>query len=156
MPTLTLRKDEMGQLAGLTEKDARAWRRWQKRVADLAVGGTVGFTFRWPRSPKFHGRHFAILNRIFDRQESFVDPDIFRKWGEMGGGHCDWVPGPDGVMQPIPKSIDYLSLDDDEFREVHTAVMAFLRTQHALQVLWPYRPWQQSWEAVDNWIEAGR
>lgn len=156
MPTLVLRKDEMGQLAGITEKDAAAFARWQRRLAAMAAGDTLTFTYRVPRSPAFHGRHFAILGRIFNGQETFADPEHFRKWGEMGAGHVDWIPGPEGVMQPIPKSIDYASLDDEEFRPVHQAVMTFLRTQHALEVLWPHRHWHDSWTAVDNWIEAGR
>jgi hypothetical protein len=156
MPTLILRKDEMGQLAGLSNKDDRAFARWRKKLAGMEVGETVTFTWREPRSGPFHRRYFWVLNHIFDGQEAFTDPDMFRKWAEVGAGYAEFVPGPGNVMQAIPKSIDYQTLDDVEFGEVCRAVWEFLRSQHALEVLWPHRPWQQSWEAVDNWIEAGR
>jgi hypothetical protein len=156
MPTLVLRKDEMGQLEGLTDKDARAWARWRKKLEHMAMGETVSFTWREPRSGPFHRRYFAVLNRVYDAQERFDDPDKLRKWAEVGGGHADFVPGPGGQLVAVPRSIDYLSIDDVEFGEVCRSVWEFLRSEHALTFLWPHRHWHQSWEVMDNWIEAGR
>ena len=157
MPKINVIKGEDGKLHGLGQTDERHFRRFVKKTAEMQVGESMGFTFQFARSPEFHGRHFAILNRIFESQATFSNDYNFRKWAEIGAGHVEWIPGPDGAMQAIPKSIDYLSLDDDEFREVHRSVMEFLRTPHALRILWPHQPdLMVSWQGVDNLIEAGR
>lgn len=157
MPKLMVTKGHDGRLAGLTPTDERALRRLVKLTNELQPGQSMGMSYNVPRSREFHARHFAILNRIFESQATFTDDTIFRKWAELGAGYCDWVPGLDGAMQAIPKSIDYATLDDQEFREVHQAVMDFLRTPHALKTLWPNQPdLMVSWQGVDNLIEAGR
>lgn len=46
------------------------------------------------------------------------------------------VPGPEGRVFPVPKSIAYDQLEEDEMREFHEQVVAFLRTEHAGRTLW--------------------
>lgn len=157
MPKLMVTMGPAGKLVGVTPADERALRRLVKLTNELKPGNTLGMSYHVPRSPEFHGRHFAILNRIFAAQGVFTDDYNFRKWAEMGAGYCDFVPGRDGVMQAIPKSIDYATLDDQEFREVHDAVMTFLRTPYALKTLWPAQTdLMVSWQGVDDLIEAAR
>src|SRR3546814_10317190 len=53
---------------------------------------TIRFEHRFPRSPKFHRLHFAMLGAIFDNQEQFPTLDDLRYWLEVGAGHCNFVP----------------------------------------------------------------
>lgn len=137
MSAVTLWKGQDGKLEGFDEKGKRLYARFMKKIRELAPGQTIGFTYKVPRSPKFHRLHFVMLRELFDNQEQFADPYQFRKWLEVGAGHCDFVPGPKGRMVALPKSIDYESLDDEEFAGVHEGVKAFLRTEHAARFLWP-------------------
>jgi hypothetical protein len=91
-----------------------------------------------------------MLKSVYDAQERFSSEYGFRKWCEMGAGHCDWVPGPDGHMQPIPKSIGYDSLDQAEFEPIHRDVFAFLRSEYARHVLWPHLRPDQTYEMIET------
>lgn len=152
MPTVTLTRGQTGRLEGLTEKDQRQYALFRSTLKGMDLGHTMAFTFKLPRCPLFHRNHFRILKLVFDNQEAFSDFDGFRKWGEVGGGYFDEVPGPDGKTVALPKSIDYLSLDEAEFREVHRVVMDFLRSSYALGYLWPAVEQASAWAAVDNLI----
>jgi hypothetical protein len=137
MAKITLERAETGKLDGLSEADKRAYARFRKAVENMDRGDTLAFEFKLPRSPQFHKRHFVILGSIFDAQDTFTDRVQMRKWLEVGAGHADYVPGADGDLVAIPKSIDYESLDDAEFAEHHRSVIAFLRESHAYGFLWP-------------------
>ncbi|APR40012.1 DUF1367 family protein [Paraburkholderia sp. SOS3] len=138
MSKVVLRIDERGKLAGVDERNDRAYGRFRKKLAELQPGQTLAFEFRIPRSPKFHRLHFVMLNAIFTCQEVFTDNERMRKWLEVGAGHFDFVPGPGGDLIALPRSIAYEALDDAEFHDVHESVKAFLRTPHAYRYLWPH------------------
>lgn len=138
MAKVALRLNEQGKLEGLTPADERAYARFKKKLGGLTPGDTISFEHRFPRSPKFHRRHFTMLGLVFDNQEVFDNDYQFRKWTEVGAGHFELVPGFDGQLYPLPKSINYESLDDTEFAEVHYGVVAFLRSRHATRHLWPH------------------
>lgn len=156
MPTVIVTPGQDGKLEGYSWADKRAWQRFLRRVRELLPEQTLEFSWRAPRSPEFHRMHFAMLRSVFDNQEVFEGEYEFRKWGEMGANHCTWVPGPDGEPQAIPKSIDYITLDDDEFRELHTSVKNFIRSERGLRTLWPHVSPLRAWEAVDHLMEARR
>ncbi|MEJ2897580.1 hypothetical protein [Bordetella avium] len=137
MAKIALRVDERGKLAGLTPFDDRAYSRFKKKLGLLRPGDTISFEHRFPRSPKFHRLHFALLGAIFDNQDQFVSPEDLRKWVEVGAGHCRFVPGPKGRLVALPLSISYESLDDAEFYDHHIKVVEFLRSQAATRFLWP-------------------
>lgn len=149
MSAVTLWKGQDGKLEGFDEKGKRLYARFLKRITELEPGQTIGFTYKVPRSPKFHRLHFAMLKELFDNQEQFNDPHQFRKWLEVGAGHCDFVPGPKGRMVALPRSIDWESLDDEQFSDVHEGVKTFLRTEHAVRFLWPEADPAQSLRGVE-------
>lgn len=129
-----------GKLAGMGDKGGRAWGRFLAKVQAMAPGDTMRFSFWLPRSPAFHRRHFAILNRVFEQQEQFDDDGRFREWLQVGAGFCDLLPGPKGKPVAISRSIAWENLDDADFAEHHAAVMAFLRSLHCTRFLWPEWP----------------
>ena len=145
---VVLVKDECGKLAGLGEKGARAWARFRRTVDALAHGETLEFEWRAPRSPAHHRLFFAQIGNLFDSQEQFDCPDKLRQWLTVGAGYCDFVPGPNGRMVALPKSINWASMDEVEFGELHAAVLNFVWTKHARQFLWPQLTEQQTWDSV--------
>ncbi len=138
MPTVLILKDKTGKLAGFGQKGERAYARFLAAVKKLEYGELLSFSYKVPRSPKFHRLHFVMLAALFEAQEPFQSDYQFRKWAEVGAGHVDWVPGPTGKMVALPRSIDYESLDDADFSDMHDAVKAFFRSTHATRFLWPH------------------
>lgn len=138
MSKVILHLDERGKLAGIDEKQDRAYARFRAKIAKLRPGETLSFDFRIPRSPKFHRLHFAMLGAFFAVQEVFDDAERMRKWLEVGAGHVEFMPGPDGEFIAMPKSIAYEALEDSDFHDVHEGIKAFLRQPHAYRYLWPH------------------
>lgn len=149
MAKLALRVNDAGKLEGLTPADDRAYTRFKKKLGLMRPGDTISFEHRFPRSPKFHRLHFAMLGLLFDNQEQFANPEDLRKWIEVGAGHCQFVPGPSGRLVALPMSIAYDSLDDAEFYEHHIKVLTFLRSQAATRFLWPQIDDQAAGQAMD-------
>lgn len=140
MSKVTLIKDETGKLRGVDPAHQRAWAKFKKQMDELPVGQTLGFAYRLPRSPGHHRKFFAKLNALLDRTEKFGDLDKLRYWLTMGAGYFDLVPGFDGKPNAIPQSIDFDSMDEAEFSELHRAVDDFLLTTRAVSTLWPQLP----------------
>lgn len=138
MPAVLITKDSRNKMVGVGPKGERAYARFLSAVRNLEYGEMLAFSYKIPRAPKFHRLHFVMLAALFEAQEQFADEYQFRKWVEVGAGHCDFVPGPTGRMVALARSIDYESLDDVEFAEMHEAVKAFFRTTHATRFLWPH------------------
>jgi Protein of unknown function (DUF1367) len=136
MPKINLILGDDNKLQGLSLSDQRAWSTFKFKVRNLGDSCIV-FEYKEPRSGPFHRRHFAMLKSIFESQDAFDDPRIFRKWAEMSAGYAIYVPKPDGEMIAIPDSISYERLEQQEFQEIHEKVFAFLRSEHARRMLWP-------------------
>lgn len=137
MPDLVIFKDDTGQLEGFGEKGRRAWLKFRKLVADLEPGEMLQFGYRLPRSPKHHRYFFARLGELFALQERFEDEGHLLEWLKVGAGHVDFVPGRDGQIVAMPRSIAWANLDEQGFIEFTRAMNDFLWTPHAQEFLWP-------------------
>lgn len=152
MPTVTLIADPAGKLAGLTDKDERAYQQFVRRIREL---GRSCITFEWrePRSGPAHRRFFAMIHAAFDAQERFDDVEQFRAWLQIGAGFAEFLPHPERGLVAVPKSIAFAKLDDVEFRAVADKVWAFYRSEHARQTLWPHLGDAESAEMVWTILE---
>jgi hypothetical protein len=150
---VTILKNNQGRLQGLGEKDGRAYGKWKRLVDELEIGQTLTFSYRFPRSPKHHRLFFAKLQSLLSRTEAFDDLDKLRYWTVMGAGYFDLVPGFDGTPNAIPQSLDFDSMDEAEFTDLHRQVDAFLWTARAQQTLWPALSEEQRYACVESWAE---
>src|SRR5688500_13899293 len=107
MTTITVTRDENGKLGGFTEKDKRSYGRFKKAMEELQVGELMTVTVWFPRNSRFHRLHFALVKALLESQEQFDDIDPLRKWLCVGAGHAVFMPGPNGRMVAIPKSISF-------------------------------------------------
>lgn len=144
-----VRRFLFGYVDGLGEVGKKQWRRFWNMVKKLEPGEIVTIFTHKERTGVFHRRHMLIETRVFEAQERFEDFVQFRNWTKVGAGWCDWLPGPKGAVIPVPKSISYAKLDQTVMEEVHSNMMNFLRTEHAIKVLWPALPAQQRDAAMD-------
>lgn len=144
-----------GAIDGLGERGRRQWRRFVNGLFRLEPGEMVEIKTRKPRSGPFHRRHMAMEQRVFEAQERFeqFDPG-FRDWLKVGAGFVTWYPGPKGGVFPVPKSIAYDQLEDDDMRQFHEDVVAFLRTPHAIKTLWPRMPESQRGHAIEALLSS--
>lgn len=153
MSSLTIVKNNQGKLQGLDEKHQRAYAKWRRLVESLEIGQTLTFSYRLSRSPQHHRLFFAKLQSLLARTEAFTDLDKLRYWLVMGAGYFDLVPGFDGQPNAIPQSIDFDSLDEVGFGELHRAADAFLWTPRAQETLWPALTVDQRWACVESFME---
>ena len=159
MPSVHVMKNAQGKLEGFGERGAKTYQRFLKACKELEPGELLSFSFKVPRSPRFHRLHFVVLRALFDSQEQFSSDYEFRKWTEVGAGHVKFVPGPTGRMVALPMSIAYDALDDIAFGELHAKVKDFMRSEHAQKFLWPHLTAHQQWETVEQVLaefEGGR
>lgn len=142
-----------GCLDGFGKDDKSAWRRLWKRLIELEPGEMVEVQTVFPRSGRFHRRHMAIEQAVFDAQERFADFEQFRYWLKVGSAWVTWAAGPKGGVVPIPKSISYAAADQHEFQQYHEAVIGFLRGPHAAPYLWSHLG-DRAHEQIDAILEG--
>lgn len=154
MPELIICKDSTGQLEGFGEKGRRAWLKFRKTVAELEPGETVEFSYKLPRSPQHHKFFFARLQALLERQEAFEDLEHLLTFLKVGAGLVDFMPSPRGLVA-VPKSIAWVSLDEQEFVEATRAIRDFLWTDAAQAALWPHLSEQRRYQVVEQWHREG-
>jgi hypothetical protein len=127
-----------GAIDGLSEQHRKSWRRiWHWFLTKAEPGEMLEIKTHRERLGWYHRKHMALEQKVFEAQERFDNFRQFRSWLKVGAGHVDWVPGPKGGVIPVPKSISYAELEQDEMERVHADMVAFLRTEHAIKTLWP-------------------
>jgi hypothetical protein len=139
-----------GKLQGFGRKGAQDYERWKRLVASLRAGDLLHFSYREPRSPQHHKLWFAKMGALLERQEQFDSLDKLRMWVTVGAGYAEFAPGPQGRMVALPQSIAWDKMDEAEFRALHEAADAFLRTPHAQSFLWGHLTQQQQSDMVET------
>ena len=142
-----------GSFDGFNRDDKKAWRSFWKRLIGMEPGEMAVIEARMPRSGKYHRRHMAIEQAVFDAQERFQSFEQFMIWLKVGAGFVDWCAGPKGGVVPIPKSISFSKADQEEFARFHEAVVTFLRGEHAAKYLWRHLG-DKAHEMMDTILEG--
>ena len=75
------------------------------------------------RNPKFHRKVFALIDVAYKNQDKYQSKEAFRKIMEMKAGYVDWVPGKDGQPVPLPKSMSYGNMGQEDFEECWQAML---------------------------------
>lgn len=138
-----------GIVDGLGERGRKQWRRFVNGLMRLEPGEMVEIKTHKARSGPFHRRHMVIETALFQSQEKFEHFEQFRNWLKVGAGFCDWIPGPRGAVIPAPRSIAFDKLEDDDMRQVHEDMVAFIRSEHAGKTLWRHLSAEQRMEMVE-------
>jgi len=141
-------------LRGVDDKNHKSWTGFLRRMFSMEDGEIAEVATRIARSGPFHRFHMAIEQAVFDAQERFAEFEQFRNWLKIGAGHVTWVPGAKGGIVPLPKSISYADLEEDQMREVHDAMMAFLRGPHAAPYLWKHLPAEQAAAMIETILDG--
>ena len=121
---------------GADAQNEGRWRRWWSRLWKAEPGELFQLDNLVERSRSFHGRHMAIEQRLFDSQDYFVNLPALRDWLKVGAAFVTWEPDGRGGIVAVPRSTSYEKCSDDEMRELHEAMLAYLRTPGAQEKLW--------------------
>lgn len=139
-----------GQIDGLGERDKKSWRRiWNWFMNRAEPGEMLEIRTHRQRLGWYHRKHMAMEQAVFEAQERFDSFEAFRTWLKVGAGFVEWFPGPKGGVIPVPKSISYAALAQDDMERVHEDIVTFLRTAHAQKTLWPKAPVLQRADVVE-------
>ena len=152
MSELVIFKNDLGKLEGFGAKGRRAWDKFRKTISEMEVGETLQFSWNMPRSPGHHKFFFARIQALLDRQETFQDLDHLLIFLKVGAGFVDLMPGHDGMLVAVPKSIAWHRLDEQEFCEVRRLVWDFLWTEQAQAALWPHLDSHERYVLIDEWV----
>ncbi|WP_423459956.1 hypothetical protein [Ottowia sp. VDI28] len=134
----TVRHVLLDAVGGLDSVHNTRWRRFVNRLLRAEPGEVFELMTLTDRSGKFHRRHMALEQRLFDHQERFATLGALRDWLKTGAGWVEWKPGARGSIVPVPRSTAYEACSDDEMREVHEAMLAFLHQPATQRKLWPH------------------
>lgn len=159
MADVIIMRAEDGQIVGMGEKGRRAWAKFCKVMAELEIGETLKFSYALPRSRPHHGFFFAKLTGLLERQERFNTKEDLLEWIKVGAGHADFMPGVHGELIAMPRTINWIMLEEQDFIEFHRAMNDFLWTPHAMQYLWPHLSYERQALCIDHWhrdFERGR
>ena len=151
MPEIVVMRDNDGKLAGLGAKNHASLVKFRCMLQEAEPGETFTFSYRCPRSPQHHKWFFSRLDVLLGMQESFADTEHLLVFLKVGAGFVDFLPGMDGQLVAVPKSIAWHLLDEREFTEVRMAMQAFLWTPKAQAALWPQLTPDQRYSMVDQW-----
>lgn len=135
---------------GVNEQHEGRWRRLWRRLWTAEPGQVFQLDNVVERSGPFHSRHMAIEQRLFDQQDYWPTLKAMRDWLKVGAGWVEWKVSPKGGIAAVPCSTSYEKCSDDEMREVHEAMLAFLRTSHAQRVLWAHLPSARRTEMLES------
>lgn len=139
-------------IRGLDEKHDKRWRRLWSRIIKSEVGEVFHLQNVVDRSGPYHRMHMGLEQRLFDRQERWAKLEHLRAWLKAGAGWGDYELV-NGRMKFVPRSTSYEACSDDEMREVHVSMVAFLRTPYAQRHLWGHlKPVQRS-EMLESIVE---
>lgn len=127
-------------IRGLNEQHNTRWRRFWSRIWKAEVGQVFQFDNVVERSGPYHRMHMGMEQRLFESQERWGQMEPLRDWLKVGAAWGDYQINARGVLQFVPRSTSYDQCSDDEMREVHAAMLAFLHTPTAQRRLWPHLP----------------
>lgn len=139
-------------IRGLDEKHDKRWRRHWSRIIRASVGEVFHLQSVVDRSGPYHRMHMGLEQRLFDRQERWAKLDHMRAWLKAGAGWGDYELVK-GRMKFVPRSTSYEECSDDEMREVHESMVAFLRTPFAQRRLWPHLTSNQRIDMLESIVE---
>lgn len=108
-------------------------------ISKLKLGGSITASVRKQRNPAFHRKFFALLNLAFDAWEPGIKEhrgikvqknfDRFRKDVVISAGFYDVVANIKGEVRAEAKSINFGSMDEEEFSELYAKVVEIVLNQ---------------------------
>ena len=94
-----------------------------KYVYNRKIGQELSCDVKIVRNYENLQRFFVLVNITFDMQDHFEEKEAYRYWLIMKAGYFDTIIAPNGNTIYKAKSIAFESMNENEFREVFSAVI---------------------------------
>ena len=99
-----------------------------ENLKKLKEGVIYEVNIKKPRNLMFHRKFFALINLVFENQETFDNSEDLRYYLIMKAGFYKKVKTPTGEMF-IPKSLKFDKMDNVEFEEVYNGVIKVIEKE---------------------------
>lgn len=96
-------------------------------------GKVVSAKISQPRNLAFHRKFFALMKATLDMIDQEYNVTQWRTICLCGAGWCDFVPGPDGVLCAVPKSISFADMDQTEFELLYSNVLDYICREYVTE-----------------------
>jgi len=90
----------------------------------IKVGEIIDYESKRVRNPKFHRKFFALMNLVFQNQETYNSLEHLRKELIICAGHYDLIFDLEtGEQKKEAQSIKFSSIDETEFNKIYNDVL---------------------------------
>lgn len=122
MKAMLLKTDK--GLRGATLADHEAWSKFRRRLETMKPGTWIRMEWARPRHGKHHRKFFALLQLVAENSETYDTVEKALVAIKLVTGYCDPVIHPEtGELLPVPRSISYDSMEQDEFDKFYSAAI---------------------------------
>ena len=88
-------------------------------LAKIKHGDEVQVEIKRPRNIRHHRKFFALMQLVYQNQEKYDSLEHLVAALKAAVGHCDFLPGKDGMLVAVPKSIAFHKMDQVSFNEFY-------------------------------------
>jgi hypothetical protein len=106
-----------------------------KSYERLGAGETIVLDVKRQRNPKFHRLAMSWLMSVFENQDHFQTFDQMRYTLTCMAGYIKHQEVRGNKVIVIPKSINFESMDDDEFNQWQQDIDTVLREKYGINVM---------------------
>ena len=125
-------KTESG-LRGSTPDDHDAWTKFKRKLETSKPGSWLRFEWSSPRNGQHHKKFMALLNLVTENSETYNTIPKALIAVKLAAGYFDPAIDPrTGEIVPIPKSISYDAMGQEDFEVFYSAAI-----DGVLQVILP-------------------
>lgn len=108
MPTLLFFRKDFGRLVPADDAASAA-------LTKIKHGSDVQVEIKRPRNIRHHRKFFALMQLVYQNQEKYDTIEHLVAALKAAVGHCDFLPGRDGGLIAVPKSIAFAKMDQVSF-----------------------------------------
>ena len=93
----------------------------------LKLGSVVKVKITQARNMKHHRLFFALMNKIFENQETYETLEDLVNVIKIATGHCHVYRKKNGDPLPVPRSIAFHKMDQTQFDDFYAKVIRLVR-----------------------------
>jgi hypothetical protein len=111
-------------LRGATPADQEAYAKFRRRLETMKPGKWLRLEWSSPRNGPHHRKFMALVQLVTENSETYDTVAKALVAIKLAAAYFDPVPDPrTGELVPVPQSISYDAMGQDEFEEFYSAAL---------------------------------